>query len=113
MSEQTPGTGPTAAPPVPPSKPPANNDQGSLWGGIGLAWLVMIGGELILSPKSFVLWPLPPLAILIWAVVLLVQGRRTRTGKGLLLGLASIVAVLALLVAACFGLLFSGGGFHP
>ena len=113
MSEQTPGAGPTGAPPVPSPKPPASDNQGSLWGGIGLAWLVMVVGELLVGPRSFTLWPLPPLGILVWAIVLLVRGTRTRTGKGLLLGLASIVAVLVLLVAACFGLLFSGGGFHP
>ena len=106
MSEQSPGASPAPNPQAP-------KDQGSLWGGIGLAWAVMIGGELALGSFGVAYWAVPPVAILVWAIVLLVQGQRTRTGRGLLLGLASIVAVLVLLVAACFGLLFSRGGFHP
>ena len=114
MSEQTPGSRPAPLPPRRPSGRPTPDDQGSLWGGIGLAWAVMIGGGVALGSLgiAFWLWLVPPVAIVVWAVVLLAQGRRTRTGKGLLLGLASIVAVVLLLVAACFGLLMSGGGLH-
>ncbi|MBT2118474.1 hypothetical protein KK141_20075 [Dyella sp. LX-66] len=107
MSEQQPGTEPVQRPPA----APAPKDQGSLWGGIGLAWAVMVGGEAVLFSAGLVAWVVPPVAIVVWAVVLLIQGR-TRTGRGMLLGLASIVAVALLLVAACFGLLMSGGGLH-
>ncbi|MGO4703183.1 hypothetical protein [Dyella sp. 2RAB6] len=107
MSEQQPGTGPTPRPPAP--QEPKN--QGSLWGGVGLAWAVMVGGEVALFSLGLIAWAVPPAAIVVWAVVLLVQGR-TRTGRGMLLGLASIVAVIALLVAACFGLFYGSGGFH-
>jgi hypothetical protein len=86
---------------------------GSLAAGVGLAWLVMIVGEvlmmaLILMTDSLgailVGFLLPPLAIVVWGVVLL-NGDKPRTGKGMLLGLLSIVAVVLLLVAACFGLI--------
>jgi hypothetical protein len=55
---------------------------------------------------------LPPLAIIVWGVVLL-NGDKSRTGKGMLLGLLSIAAVLLLLVAACFGIMSGiGNNFH-
>jgi hypothetical protein len=112
MSEQQPGPGQNAAPPVPIPPRPAPDQRGSLWAGIGIAWAVMIGGEVAVLPTNAMLWPLPPVTVVVWAVVLLVRGR-TRTGGGMLLGLASVIAVLLLLVAACFGLLYSGGsGFH-
>jgi hypothetical protein len=52
---------------------------------------------------------LPPLAILVWGIVLL-KGDKPRQGKGMLLGLLSITAVVLLLVAACFGLV--SNNFH-
>lgn len=105
---------PTSAPSPPPPMPhEPDTSGGSLAAGVGLAWLVMIVGEvlvmtLILMTDSFgaILggFLLPPLAIVVWAVVLL-NGNKPRTGKGMLLGLLSIVAVVILLVAACFGLI--------
>lgn len=114
---------PTSAPPPLPPQPapehPPSPGKGSLAAGVGLAWLVMVIGELLvfMAGRSFngimggIL--LPPVAIVIWAVVLLGQGK-ARTGKGMFLGLLSIVAVLLLLVAACFGLLSNMhlGGMH-
>lgn len=110
MSEQLPPTGPAPRPPEPPAPaaPKPQDGQGSLLGGIGLAWAIMIGGSLIVGPISVSLWLVPPVAIVIIAVVFLTNGK-TRTGRGMLLGLASIVAVVLLLVAACFGLLMHGG----
>jgi len=112
---------PTSVPPPPPPPVPEHSppDKGSLAAGVGLAWLVMVIGELLvfMAGSSFnsimVGVLLPPVAIVIWAVVLLGQGK-TRTGKGMFLGLLSIVAVLLLLVAACFGLLSNMhlGGMH-
>lgn len=100
------------SPPTAPSPLPGNAREpstGSLAAGVGLAWLVMVVGEvLVLFTGSLTailsgLW-LPPLAVIVWAVVLLNRGK-SRTGKGMFLGLLSIVAVLLLLVAACFGLM--------
>jgi len=103
---------PTSAPsPLPPLPAGAEPYRGSLALGVGLAWLIMIGGEILLVMLMSglrmgllgALW-LPPLAIVVTGVVML-RGDHARTGKGMLLGLLSIIAVLLLLVAACFGLM--------
>lgn len=100
---------PTSLPPSPPPIPPPDPGQpgGSLAAGVGLAWAVMIIGEvLVVMTSSFgtILGGLlPPVAIIVWGLVLL-MGDKPRTGKGLLLGLLSVIAVVLLLVAACFGL---------
>lgn len=100
---------PTSAPSPPPLPPESTPSAGSLAAGIGLAWLIVVAGEILafMTRSSGALW-LPPLALIVWAVVLLIQGK-SRTGKGMFLGLLSIVAVLLLLVAACFGLM---SNFH-
>jgi hypothetical protein len=105
---------PTSAPSPPPPVPhEPDTSGGSLAAGVGLAWLVMIVGEvlvmtLILMTDSLgailVGFLLPPLAIVVWGVGL-VNGDKRRTGMGMLLGLLSIFAVVLLLVAACFGLI--------
>src|SRR6185312_9570371 len=108
MRLEPPTSAPSPPPPLPP--PPGNPEshRGSLALGVGLAWLIMVGGEILLVMVGLgmgrlgALW-LPPLAILAGGVVML-KGSHPRTGKGMLLGLLSIVAVLLLLVAACFGL---------
>jgi hypothetical protein len=103
---------PTSAPPPPPALPPESTPStGSLAAGVGLAWLVVVAGEMLMlmTRSSGAFW-LPPLALIVWAVVLFNQGK-SRTGKGMLLGLLSIVAVLLLLVAACFGLM-SNSNWH-
>lgn len=107
---------PTSVPPQPPqSTEPQQpgSSQGSLAAGVGLAWLVMLFGEMLVLMTNNIGrilggMLLPPLAILVWGVVLL-NGHKRRTGKGMLLGLLSIAAVLLLLVAACFGLM---SNFH-
>lgn len=95
------------------TKPP---HAGSLWAGIGLAWLIVLAGHVITvglasSLRStgavLVLLPSPEIACVVVAILLLIRGR-TRTGLGIFLGLASIAAVALLLVAACFGLLGLG-----
>ena len=100
------------SPPRAPAPMPGNiadPSTGSLAAGVGLAWLVMVVGEvLVLFTGSLAailggIW-MPPLAVIVWAVVLLNRGK-SRTGKGMFLGLLSILAVLLLLVAACFGLM--------
>lgn len=97
-------------PPPLPGKPP-RNPKGSLAKGFGLAWAVALGGSVLLvalgtaMPLLYgMLLPLPLVAILVAAIALLAQGR-TRTGLGVFLGLASMLALALLLVAACFGLL--------
>lgn len=106
---------PRSAPP--PTPPPSGGAPappgGSLAAGVGLAWLVMVVGELLVmltGSLGAILGGigLPPLAVIVWAFVLLSQGK-SRTGKGMFLGLLSVIAVLLLLVAACFGLM---SNFH-
>ena len=99
-------------------EPEPSKSEGTLGTGIALAWAVMVLGEIALgalgvSASPFVLWGwfIPPVAVVIWAISLINRGVR-RTGKGMLLGLASVFAVLLLLVAACFGLVMIGGGLH-
>ena len=99
--------------PVPPRSPtpdsPSDVPKGSLASGVGLAWLIMLGGEALVfltNDLGRILGGmlLPPVAIIVWAIVLFARGK-PRTGKGMLLGLLSIIAVLLMLVAACFGLM--------
>jgi hypothetical protein len=106
---------PCSAPP--PTPPPSGGAPappgGSLAAGVGLAWLVMVVGELLVmltGSLGAILGGigLPPLAVIVWAFVLLGQGK-SRTGKGMFLGLLSVIAVVLLLVAACFGLM---SNFH-
>jgi len=106
---------PRSAPP--PTPPPSGGAPappgGSLAAGVGLAWLVMVVGELLVmltGSLGAILGGigLPPLAVIVWAFVLLGQGK-SRTGNGMFLGLLSVIAVVLLLVAACFGLM---SNFH-
>lgn len=101
---------PTSSPPAPPAPPREPPVGGSLAAGVALAWATMIVGEILAVMASAISFGsilgvilLPPVAIGVWGIVLL-NGNKPRTGKGLLLGLLSIVAVVLLLVAACFGL---------
>ena len=98
-------------PQLPPDEPPRS--KGSLAFGILLAWAIVLGGNLVIVPflstGSFIdpfniAAPLP--VAIVTAIILIVKGK-SRTGIGIFLGLASMVAVALLLVAACFGLIFS------
>ena len=113
--------------PLPP-RPPAADPHGSLGLGVALAWACLIAGYTFCA---FVIGALsninPPwgdgmvgmlvlLALLPWAgmialVVWMASRGQTRTAKGIGVGIASILGVLLLLVAACFGLL-STANFH-
>lgn len=106
-----------ATPPPFDKSTPMPQSTGSLWAGIGLAWaIVLVGHALTAGLFSSVgtsgvlvaLLPSPEIAAVVLAIVLLVRGKR-RTGLGIFLGLASIAAVILLLVAACFGLIGLGG----
>ena len=48
------------------------------------------------------------IAALVWAFV---KGK-TRTGLGILAAMGSMIALVLLLVAACFGLMASSGSWH-
>ncbi|RUL71835.1 hypothetical protein [Dyella choica] len=86
----------------PEPKPPG--DDGSLGAGIVLAWVSMILGEIVLVPiGGLPLGLLLPVVIVVIGIRML-SGDAPRTGKGLLMGVASASAVILLLVAACFGL---------
>ena len=101
---------PYEPPRSPLSEPEPRRGGGSVWGGIGIAWLIMVLGEVVILPtRALPFGLLPPAAILALGIFMLF-GDNPRTGKGLLLGLASIFAVILLLVAACFGLLRGGIG---
>ena len=104
---------PPHAVPPPPGSREAEPSGGSLPAGVGLAWAIMIIGEvLVVMTNHFGAFLggilLPPVVIIVWGVILL-RGNKPRTGKGMLLGLLTIAAVLLLLVAACFGLI---SGYH-
>lgn len=83
---------------------------GSISKGIGLAWAIMVVGmpmSLALGGDfGFLFLYVPPLVIVVAGVTLLFQ-TGSRTGTGLLLGLATVFATALLLVAACYGLMFA------
>lgn len=101
--------------------PVQGTGEGSLALGVALAWVIIVGGYILIAAllmlgstmSNFfpgvgyaVLAVAPEIAAALVAVTLINRGKR-RTGKGILIGLASFAAVALLLVAACFGLLFS------
>jgi len=105
MSETNPPMPPVPAP-EDPQAPPASS--GSLLAGVGLAWAIMVAGVGLGCigdgiGGGFAGLLLALLVIIVWSAVW-IAGTRRRTGLGMLLGLASIAAVVILLVAACFGL---------
>jgi len=98
------------SPPQPPAK------RGSLLLGVGVAWATLIVGYVIaavligaLSDVSndglFLLLLLLPWIGMIGWIVRFATRDQPRTAIGILVGIASIIAVALLLVAACFGLL--------
>lgn len=118
----------TPVQPTPPTGPPAN-PEGSLGFGIGLAWACLIGGYIIVSVMASVVfsvtnglnsdigaWTAILLCLLPWiAMIALIvhfaRNNKPRTALGVGVGIGSILGVLLLLVAACFGLL-SSTNFH-
>ena len=111
--------------PLPP-RPPPSDPQGSLGLGFGLAWACLVGGYMVCAMLLGVvsnlhmgdaaigvaaLLVLLPWALMIGLIVREVARGRTRTAKGIAIGMASILGVALLLVAACFGIL-STTNFH-
>lgn len=107
--------------PLPPQRPPAD-PHGSLGLGIALAWACLIAGYTIcgfiigiisqfhMGEEALglvVLVALLPWAAMIGLIVWMASRGQTRTAKGVGVGIASIIGVALLLVAACFGILSS------
>ncbi len=93
--------------------------RGSLLAGVACAWALLIFGYAIVvgafnafdgidSGTGTLLLALPWLGM-IGLMVWFAANGRPRSALGVLLGIGTIVAVALLLVAACFGLLSSGG----
>jgi len=107
--------------PLPPQRPPAD-PRGSLGLGIALAWACLIAGYTLcgflfgamisLDPHMgdsaiavAVLLALLPWVAMIALIVWMAARGQSRTALGVAVGIASILGVALLLVAACFGLL--------
>jgi hypothetical protein len=100
---------------------PEPASRGSLLLGVACAWGLLIGGYLVVAllfsatphvneGGIVLMLALPWLAMLGLIVWFAVNGK-PRSAIGVAIGIASIIGVLLLLVAACFGLL-AGGGWH-
>jgi hypothetical protein len=107
--------------PVQPPAPPANN--GSLLAGFVLGWVAMIVGVvasgMLYALQSSAGLPgvgvvfigvgsLPLVAMIVLAIWFANRGQ-SRSAAGVLLAFGSMVALILLLVAACFGILATGG----
>jgi len=113
--------------PDPPAPPPAN--PGSLGAGIALAWACLIGGYFAVGMVASVIFRifngvnsdagalfavllcLFPWIAMVVLIVYFGKHNQPRTALGVGVGIASIIGVVLLLVAACFGLL-SNTNFH-
>lgn len=119
MSEmRLPDVDPGSLPPRPPPPATPAREDGSLALGVGLAWLINVGGGILVFILASMLlrassggmaiiaisW-LPLLASIALAIWMITKGPR-RTGIGIFIGIGSIFAVSLLLVAACFGIFF-------
>lgn len=116
-SSRTPANGSVGTPPA-----PETSREGDLAQGVGFAWLIAVFGHVLLIILSFALGShlslmsllfllvLPEMAIVVMAIVFQRKGQ-SRTARGALLGLASILALALLLMAACFGLFALGNGY--
>lgn len=126
--ERTPYSPPDAPPPRN-ERPSDRNPHGSLGAGIGLFFASLVGGAIAgmllrdimlamaamsdsgwLSFRTLSVVPMtmPWIAALVLGIWLASRGR-TRTALGMLVGLGILVALVLLLVAACFGLIAGGG----
>ncbi|HEV2606574.1 MAG TPA: hypothetical protein VGT79_01200 [Xanthomonadaceae bacterium] len=112
---------PTEPPQPPPTFPPA--DTGSLMAGFLLGWGAMIAGVLVNGmfwalqsslglPGADMIFlgvgSLPLVAMIVLAIWLANRGK-SRSAAGVLLAFGSMIALVLLLVAACFGILATGG----
>lgn len=105
--------------PAAPTPPPAES-RGSLLAGFFLTWGALIGGSAVSGALMnlnirdgnlvLLLFSLP-WVLIIGLIIWLAKTGKTRTANGMLIGIASVIGVGLLLVAACFTLL-AGAGFH-
>lgn len=117
MSEmRLPDVDPESLPPRPPPPAAPVRQDGSLALGVGLAWLINVGGGIVLfffaniflrqdGVALIAIGWVPTIASIALAIWMIVNGPR-RTGVGIFIGIGSIFAVSLLLVAACFGIVF-------
>ena len=108
--------------------PPSNADKGTMLSGFFIGWGVLIAASMLTGLLMTLFTRLPQFAMsfmgMSWLTTLLPQGAliaamvwafskgKTRTGLGILAAIGSMIALALLLVAACFGLLASNGGWH-
>ncbi len=115
---------------LPPQNNNSDNDKGSVLAGFFIGWGLMIGGSILtgaitallstvigydnsfmplLSIGSFSL----PIIIVIAVMVWLGKNGKSKTVKGIGAAIISMIALVLLLVAACFGIFaMNGSGFH-
>lgn len=111
--------------PTPPYEPPQQPlthapDTGSLGAGIAIAWATLFGGYTVIvgllsalvSPQGvndtvtslIIASLLLPWVAMIGFIIFFAGRGQTRTAKGVAVGIATILGVALLLLAACFGL---------
>ena len=113
MNEQIPPT-PNAAPtPAPP--------RASIWPGFWIAWGALIGGYTVIvgllgtfaslfrgggvPDEAWILIGVSPWLLILGLIVWFGTTGRPQMAKGVAIGLASILGLILLLFAACFGIL--------
>jgi hypothetical protein len=99
-----------------------NNDKGSMFLGFFISWGVLLAGPLltwlfVMLASTFggfiafgfttVILQLIPLVFVVGLMVWFGKQGKSKTVKGMAAGIASIIALILLLVAACFGILAS------
>jgi len=116
--------------PAPTTANKANVDKGSILAGFFIGWGLMIGGGILtgiiasflsmvigynnsflpfLSMCAFLI----PIIILIAGMVWFGKNGKSKTVKGIVAAIISLIALVLLLVAACFGIFaMNGSGFH-
>ena len=101
------------------STPPPPENQGSLGLGIALAWACLIAGYTVAGIFASIIFRGPstdaqvglailaalmPWLLMIGLIVMFATRGQSRTAIGVAVGIGSILGVVLLLVAACFGL---------
>lgn len=94
--------------------PPKADSRGSLGLGIALAWAALIGGYALVAflasmnahytDVGITVLLLAPWALMLALIVWFASNNQPRTALGVGVGMATIIAVVLLLVAACFGI---------
>ena len=117
-------------PSLPPSPPatPGNEDKGSLLIGFFLGWAAMIGGGVIGSVLIYIVAMMMPSyggayavlsslstlfvpGILVALIVWFAKQGKSRTALGVVAAFVSAIALVILLIAACFGMM-AGSSWH-